>query len=328
MKFFQRKAVIYFSKILAICLIILIIFIADQDSAPSPFVQPKLTNNLNRIVFVSDSQDPIWIEKFFLSENHNVQAKEMIFSEILKLSPSVVFHLGDLVALGFLQKEWIPIDNFTKSLKKENIEFYPILGNHEVLGLSELGFKNFVERFPFTSESGYSVRKNGIGYILLNSNFCMLTSLEISQENQWLKETLNNFDKDPQITSSIVVTHHSPFTNSKIVGINEDVQKYFVPEFINSSKAKIFISGHSHDFEHFKIEGKDFLVIGGGGGLQHPVYTGKEEKYKDLYDSVSPKRMFHFLLMDNFTDSLRLSVMMIDKEFTSFKNVYSVTIKK
>ena len=252
----------------------------------------------------------------------------MIFSEIIRLSPSAVFHLGDLVALGFWTKEWIPIDRFTSSLKKYNIDFYPILGNHELFFPAQLGLKNFVERFPFHSETGYSVRKSDVAYIMLNSNFGMLTQDEISEQNRWFKETLLKFDNDPGINFIIVAAHHSPFSNSKIVGMNEDVQKYFVPPFIGSSKAKVFISGHAHAFEHFKVEGKDFLVIGGGGGLQHPLFTGRDAKYKNLYDSLSETTMFHFLEVDNFTDSLKFKVMMLNKNFTSFENIYSITVKK
>jgi hypothetical protein len=69
-------------------------------------------------------------------------------------------------------------------------------------------------------------------------------------------------------------------------------------------------------------------AFGGGGGLQHPLYKGEEEKIKDLYDSVSTKRMSHFLEVDNFTDTLKLNVMMLNEKFTSFGNVYSLTIKK
>jgi hypothetical protein len=148
------------------------------------------------------------------------------------------------------------------------------------------------------------------------------------EQERWFKESLNKFDKDPQIDFVIIATHHSPFTNSKIVGVNEEVQKLFVPQFLKFPKAKVFISGHAHAFEHFKIKGKDFLVIGGGGGLQQPLFKGEEEKYKDLFDSVSTKRMFHFLEINNLKDSLKLEVIMLNEEFSSFKNVYSITIKK
>ena len=328
MNSFIKKTLLVLGILVVVCLVIVIILVVNQDSNPTPFVQPTESAESNRVVFLSDSQDPIWVETFFVQENNNIQAKEMIFSEILKLSPSAVFHLGDLVAFGFWQNEWAPSDSFTSSLKKHNIEFYPILGNHELFFPSQLGLKNFVQRYPFHSVTGYSVVKEGVGYILLNSNFNMHTSKEVSQQIRWFKETLLKFDNDPQINFVIVATHHSPYTNSKIVGMDEDVQKYFVPPFINSLKAKVFLSGHAHAFEHFKVKGKDFLVIGGGGGLQHPLYKGEDEKVKDLYDSVSTKRMFHFLEIDNFTDSLKFNVMMLNNKFTSFENVYSLTLNK
>ena len=240
MNSFIKKTLLFLGILLVVCLVIVIILIVDQDSNAPRFVQPTETANSNRVIFLSDSQDPIWIETFFVQENNNIQAKEMIFSEILKLSPSAVFHLGDLIALGFWRNEWAPIDSFTSSLKKHNIEFYPILGNHELFFPSQLGLKNFVQRYPFHSVTGYSVVKESVGYILLNSNFNMHTSTEVSQQNRWFKETLLKFDNDPQINFIIVATHHSPYTNSKIVGMNEDVQKYFVPHIYQFLKSESF----------------------------------------------------------------------------------------
>jgi hypothetical protein len=52
----------------------------------------------------------------------------------------------------------------------------------------------------------------------------------------------------------------------------------------------LFLSGHCHGFEHYKIGGKDFMVIGGGGGLHQPLKQG-EGCLPDLASDYKP--LFH-----------------------------------
>ncbi len=278
------------------------------------------------IVFISDTQEPIWIETILLDRNNNLIARELIFKEIVKDNPRKVIHLGDIVAFGYKDESWKPIDNYLNRLLEKNIEFYPTLGNHELLLFSDAGEEQFNKRFPFYSKTGYSINNGATEIILLNSNFSKMTEKEIKQQQIWYKNKLDELEKDSIISAIIVGTHYPPFTNSKIVSPDEDVQKFFVPLFIKSKKAKLFISGHCHAFEHFKQKGKDFLVIGGGGGLQQPLDVGDEAKWKDEYDSKNPLRMFHFLKYKLENDTINLTVKMLDTSFEKFKNEYKISI--
>jgi hypothetical protein len=169
--------------------------------------------------------------------------------------------------------------------------------------------------------------KNGkTAVILLNSNFGNLSDVDIEKQNNWYKKKLRELDSNSTVSAIIVAVHHSPFTNSKIVSPSEGVQKYFVPPFITSKKCRIFLGGHGHAFEHFKFKGKDFLVIGGGGGLQQPLYTGDDEKFKDLYSQTKPLRMFHFLKYNLENDTMKFVVEMLDSTFTNFHKEYELDI--
>lgn len=324
----MRKIIVILQMIIIAILAVLIFLNLDGNSKPETFIEPRSNSNSNKIIFMSDSQEPVWIEKFILDENHNLEARQLIFDKIIDEMPALVFHLGDLTAFGFWNREWKPVDDFIRQLSANNIEFYPLLGNHEVMFFPAKGRANFFVRFPFQSETGYSVREENIGIILLNSNFSNLTNAENEEQINWYQNRINKFENDKRIKFIIVAVHHSPFTNSKIVGTNEDVQKLFVPEFIKSQKAKLFISGHSHAFEHFKIEGKDFLVIGGAGGLQQPLYKGSEELFKDKFDSTSAKRMFHFIELENMNDSLIVNLKMLKNDFSKFEDKYRIVIKQ
>lgn len=292
-----------------------------------PVFQKKDNSDSNEeIIFISDTQEPIWIETILLDRNNNLIARDLIFKEIVKANSRKIIHLGDIVAFGYKDESWKPIDNYLNELLERNIQFYPTLGNHELLLFSDAGEEQFNNRFPFYSKTGYSINNGETEIILLNSNFSKMTEIEIMQQQTWYKNKLDELEKDSTISTIIVGTHYSPFTNSKIVSPDEDVQKLFVPLFLKSKKGKLFISGHCHAFEHFKYKEKDFLVIGGGGGLQQPLYVRDEAKWKDEYDSENSLRMFHFLKYKLENDTINITLKMLDTSFVKFNNEYEINI--
>jgi hypothetical protein len=276
------------------------------------------------IIIISDTQDPLWIEKLFLSSNNNTEARKFLFESILKSKPDAVFHLGDLVSLGYSSDSWQTIDNWMQQLSKLKIPLYPTLGNHELMIFSGLGEDNFKIRFPFYSKTGYMRQIGPLAFILLNSNTSNLSSSEISEQQDWYKKKLIKCELDTSIKAIIVGCHHPPFTNSKVVSPDEEVQNDFVPGFIQSKKSVLFLSGHSHSFEHFNYSGKDFMTIGGGGGLQHPLEAEEESEYNDLFQSTADKRNFHYLYCSLSEQKITISVHMLVEDFNGLETVYEL----
>ena len=128
--------------------------------------------------------------------------------------------------------------------------------------------------------------------LYLNSNFSHLSSEENLEQQRWYKNKLRSLQNNPNVSSIIVGCHHPPFTNSTIVSGSDEVREFFVPQFLKTSKCKLFLSGHAHTLEHFIISGKQFMVIGGAGGLQHPLED--DPKHTDQFQSKLPLRPFHY----------------------------------
>jgi len=324
------KLVKNLSRIIIILLLALLTFALwfFRDSSQQYYLPEKINHSPQKpdtsIIFISDTQSPIWAETIVLSKNDNEIIREKIFNEILKKNPSAVFHLGDLVSLGFDNNDWSEVDSFISRLNEKRISFYPTLGNHELILFPTAGEANFLRRFPWYSKTGYQVRIDSVAVILLNSNFTEMSIEELKYQQRWYENKLVQFENDPSIKLIIVGCHHSPFTNSKIVSPSNDVQKYFVPPFLKSNKAKLFVGGHAHAFEHFKIDKKDFIVIGGGGGLQQPLYTDNESKWKDNFASTEIRR-FHFAQFN--TKKLELRIVMVDSLYNNFETVYKLSLK-
>jgi len=292
-------------------------------------VVPTISQQLSpgdtlRADFVSDTQNPLWPEKLKLDWNNNELARSRIFDAILNEAPSAVFHMGDQIALGFLEKSWAAIDSFTAKLVAKKIPYYPILGNHELIFLSGMGREKFEERFPYVNNTGYMQRLGPLAVVLLNSNLGNLSPEDAQKQQTWYEETLARLEKDSTVELVIVGCHHPPYTNSTIVSPSREVQQSFVPPFLATSKCRLFVSGHCHAVEHFKNSGKDFLVIGGGGGLQQPLLVGPERRWTDEFPVKTELRMFHYMRCTITAEEVRFTIRMLNEDFASFHDALTL----
>ncbi len=284
----------------------------------------QVQNSSKEYVFISDTQDLLPFESLWNITNNNREVRQIIYNDIIEHKPVSVFHMGDLVARAYKEKYWQDFDQFHNRLNQNEISFHPVLGNHELIIFPKKGESKFQERFPQHSRTGYLVRVDSLAVILLNSNFGKMSEDEITKQNNWYDKTLDELDSDSSIKIIAIGTHYSPYTNSKRVSPSKDVQQYFVPGYLNSKKANLFLSGHSHAFEHFIIEGKNFLVIGGGGGPQQPLLVGEDARWKDNFNSEDEYRRFHYIRLVKEADDYIVNVIMIDSTYSKLANIYQI----
>ena len=282
----------------------------------------SVTQN-DTLIFVSDTQAPLFAETIIHKTEFNEITTQMIFTDILKKEPHNVFLLGDLVAAGSKPKRWQKVDLFLDSLRNYNGHVWACLGNHEYIYNAKNGIQAFQKRFPEHNKTGYYVIKDSVAVVLLNSNFSKLTVEEQAKQQGYYKKTLATLNENDSVKTIIVACHHSPYSNSKVVGCNKKVQDAFVPLFLKTSKCKLFLSGHSHNFEHFKIEGKDFLIIGGGGGVKQPLKTGSK-RIMCLDENCHP--LFHYLMITREKDYLTVICRGMNNDMNDLSNVLNFKI--
>jgi 3',5'-cyclic AMP phosphodiesterase CpdA len=268
------------------------------------------------------------IESAYLPYNNNWLARQLIFKSIIDNSPKSVFHLGDLVGIGFLESEWGDIDKFVSQLVARKISFNPIPGNHEYLLFPNQGISLFKNKFPEADIHGYSKQFGNTAVVLFNSNFGELTEGEKQGELRWFIKTLRDYEADGLIDFIIVGCHHAPYTNSKIVSPSayDTTMLKFLNAFNRTSKCRLFISGHAHAYEHFNVNNKDFLVIGGGGGPQHPLFSGKDLRFNDLVKMPTDRRMFHYITIKVYKNSLWIDLNMVSEDFKGIKTIPQFTL--
>ena len=301
---------------------------SSYDVAPfANQTQPRGVTEHSSIIFVSDTQSPLWIEKLKLKADNNEKATQYILRSIAQdATCTALFHLGDITALGSSQSYWGDFDTLSQEIRNAGIPIYPAFGNHEYMPFSGRGKENMIERFPFLAkQSWYTKRIGSVAIILLNSNFSELSDDEIASQTIWYEKTVKELEVDSSVSAIIIGCHHSPYTNSTIVTPSTDVQKMFVPAYIKSKKAKLFITGHAHAFEHFIINSKDFLIIGGGGGLLQPLLLGNNQRWEDKFHG-EVRRFFHFARILPRHDALEIQIQKVNKDCTGLETAYELNI--
>ena len=279
------------------------------------------------VAFISDTQSPMWIESFAMKRNQNERATRMLCDHILQDSSiRAVFNFGDVTAHSASKTEWQAMDSVLLRARKQNMPWYATMGNHDYMFSAEEGERNFSERFPSFRRTGFVIRLGSSAFVLFNSNFSKLTKTERRTQLAWYRAALDSLEQDSSVAAVFIGCHHPPFTNNTVVSGSEEVRNEFVPPFLHHTKCKLFLSGHAHAFEHFRIENKDFLVLGGGGGAQHTLLLGDKQREKDLFPQQTEKRMFHYLRCERTKGGVKIIVMMIRDDFSGIYPAYEFTI--
>jgi 3',5'-cyclic AMP phosphodiesterase CpdA len=192
-----------------------------------------------------------------------------------------------------------------------------VLGNHELYGDDKAALAHFFGRFPHLGQRRwYSFTWRDVAFILLDSNLEEMGPEETKGQMAWYQAELARFEADEAVGCIVVACHKPPFTNSKVVGASEKVRAGFVPAFLSAEKARLFLSGHCHSYERFSVEGKTFIVSGGGGGPRHRLYRDPMTRpFNDLFDGPD-LRFFHFCEVQWRQDGLAIRVIRLDQDGT------------
>jgi hypothetical protein len=268
-----------------------------------------------RMLFISDTQAPLAAEKLVLHAYRNEEARDSLFADIIRSRPANLFMLGDLESRGSNEKSWSPLDNFLGSMKRINARVYALPGNHEYMGFSHNGIALFRSRFGDEELNGYSAIIDSVAVVMINSNFGKMGDKALSDELLWYSDKMRTLDYDPAVRAIIVCTHHAPFSNSRIVGSSQPVAERIVPVFEKTKKARLFLSGHSHNLECFGgPEEKHFMVIGGGGGIAQPLEPEDKCIKKDLLRQ-DEKPVNFYIIIERNGNKLNVTVRGFKKDF-------------
>lgn len=207
------------------------------------------SNTAQNIVIYGDSRT-----------NHAVHRK--VVNAIMKESPIMVFHTGDLVFNGKMKSQW---DNFNSIISPilKTAKFYPCYGNHELKSKLMSDYYKMPNKGKW-----YSVDTLGIHFIVLD-NYAKYGKK--SKQYKWLE---NDLEKNHS-KFTIVVMHKPPYTTTKHAAGAKKPRKKLVPLF-EKYKVDIVFSGHVHAYEKSFANGVYYVITGGGGAPLHSQISTSE----------------------------------------------------
>lgn len=283
---------------------------------------PDKPNGL-RFIVVSDTQDPIpsrLLRKYFPDKQ---KPSDYIFSAILA-EPEIdaLLHLGDITAFGFWNAGWKRADAFFQTLNERSVAVFPLLGNHEYLVMQTAGKRNFLRRFPMFQRSWYLVRMGVTAFVMLNSNFAYMARQESEAQLRWYERTMAALEADARVQAVVVCSHCPPYTESQASRSSKRLRREYIPIFTQARKTRLFLSGHFHSYEHFRRDGKEYIISGGGGGLIHqPMLV------HDRPAGETPGKIFyHYLRGLLHQGRLELTVRMLSEDFSTVRDFAVITI--
>jgi hypothetical protein len=266
--------------------------------------------------------------EILLGREDNKNAVRALLRKIADENPSFVLILGDLTFPGSSRKSWQDLDDLSKPIRDKNIPIFPLPGNHEYFGNHVEAFDEYFARFPNINRAlWYSKRWRDIGIITLDANFGFLSNEQQNEQRTWYLSEMKKMEQDSAISIVIVCCHEPPFTNSTIVSDDKNVQRFFVPAYLKTPKAKLFFCGHCHSYEHFKIGGKDFIVSGGGGPRQLLEKPPKNSVKQDLF--LGGKwRKHHFCKLTRTASGLTIRMTQLDEDLKTWTVGESIDVIK
>lgn len=283
----------------------------DRDTSSAFSAPAEIPVLCRRIVAVGDTQGTLLLERLLLGRESNGEPRSRLLGRLAGEEADAVVHLGDLVADATSVPQWEQYDRLMAPIRGRGIGVYPALGNHDYgeTSLPAIGpwrsrrlarsMAEVAARFPWLAgpRRRYERRYGRLRLIWLDTNEADQTAGAWTEQQTWFAQRLADADADGDVGGVIVFAHHPPYTNSRATGDELHVQRAFVPAFAAARKTLAMISGHVHAYERFVMDGKTYIVSGGGGGPRVRLRAGRARRHADRCDLPSP-RPLHYLVLE------------------------------
>lgn len=151
-------------------------------------------------------------------------------------------------------------------------KFYPTLGNHDWLALTECSRHNQLPYQDYFTLPGngryYDFVKGPVHFFALDSDMREPDGHEIgSHQYLWLVDKL----RGSKAAFNLVYFHHAPYSSGSH-GDTEYMQWNFA-----SIGADLIMSGHDHDYERIERDGIVYFVNGAGGAGLYKMKTPTQD---------------------------------------------------
>lgn len=238
-------------------------------------------------------------EKFDFVVMGDSRSGPKIFNQITKLmakhQPHFALYLGDLA----FKKDYIYWEDefFIENNEKliANVPFYNSVGSHEKWTQNTQAFTDSPNSEISEHKAYYSFDWGDCHFLVLSTEHPVS---ENSKQFKFAEQDLQNSKAKFKI-----VTFHVPAYSVGAHGENKNM-KNFTSKVFEKYGVTMVLAGHSHYYQHNKINGISHFVLGGGGS---PLYTPGTKDY-----TLISEKKYHYAYFQANPDSLKMTV--IDKD--------------
>lgn len=301
-------------KIECLCILLAVLFLFPSYSSGDHQVISPYCSHVTKVqsypftaIIYGDTRGQHDLEVWRSSSDY---IRKLVPTQIAQDKPDLIINTGDLNLSGSDKDAWAEFDKNHDEIRKNNIPFFPVLGNHEYWGKNKKALAQYFNHFPdIFAQRWYSFQVLGIVFIILDSNYDQLEDYEIAAQERWLEFQLSQAQQNPSIRQVIVADHHPPYTNTRTHGSSKWLHPTVVPLLAKFSKAQLMFSAHCHTYEHL-YQGHTHFIVSAGGGA--PLFSPKELKknlYKDLY--TGSERHYHYCCLTFAENQVEVKVKML-----------------
>ena len=248
------------------------------------------------------------IERLAFARETNDAGRRKIAQAILAERIGGLLHLGDLIASA---SGWARFDQDYPPHELSSKHIHVCRGNHDCGGLLFGSPKEFNRRFPGAIAGLQEVDLGFLRLLLLDTNEKAMSKEQWRLQLAQFLSALSRADNDVHVKHVFVAGHHPPFTNARWHTPSRTVHDDFVTPFMQCPKTRTFFSGHVHGYERFAIEGKSFIVTGGGGGARFSHRHGDNRRKPAALDLPDPHPL-HYIIGEATPESVTFSARAIN----------------
>lgn len=234
----------------------------DLTSEVQRFDTAPTTDGAFNVTLISDTQQ-------FMGTGHYDLISDAIGSK-RHGDASFLINAGDLGQEYDNQATW---NLFMRAGERftGRIPMVPCLGNHDISRTGEGGCANLYTKY-------YNMSRGGCGgYYAFNWSNTMFAVLQIAEggdenpdtpfaieHDTWLNQTLENAQDKAY---RILIFHRQLYSS---IGNSETNINRLTP-IIEKYNVSLVFYGHKHCYERFLVNGKSYICLGGGGGMQNTI---------------------------------------------------------
>jgi hypothetical protein len=186
-----------------------------------------------------------------------------VIQAILKMAhPDFAMQTGDLVENGDDNSLWPIFFDAERDLLRR-MAYFPALGNHEH---NAKNYYDFMDARPY-----YSFNWGTTHFAVINSDIANVSTSQSERDAFWQEQTKwleGDLAAAQKADLRFVFAHHPPMTAVKRRQGDNPHMTALEPLFEKYGVAAAFF-GHDHNYQHYKKNGVQYFITGGGGA---PLY--------------------------------------------------------